>query len=169
MSQLSPGEPMQQIDQLHLTKQIVLEPEDDFFMIRKTRERIVHFAQFGRALFERNIVGFGKMRRAQTKEFLFGQASGRRSKHERFSPRKMFAGNGRFFCSLGSRIAVVDVKHRGVLTNRMAGIVTLVAPQTGASANACQDSAMRWPAARVDRRNLVTSRDSLFGHMIEYN
>src|SRR5580765_1769977 len=82
-------------------------------MIRKSRQGLMLGAQLSRASFDRRTVRLGQMDCAHLNKFLLRQRAWGWSTQECFAPCKMFAGDGRFFCSLGSRIAVVNVKHRG--------------------------------------------------------
>src|SRR6185503_8855261 len=62
---LALGKPIEQIDKMHLTKQVVLKPAHYLFMISKLRQRLFLPPQFPDALVGINAVRFGQMLRTQ--------------------------------------------------------------------------------------------------------
>src|SRR5205814_4488280 len=55
------GEPVEQIDQMHLTKQIVFEPKNNFVVVCEASQPLVHGQEFGAALFNRDVVRGGQV------------------------------------------------------------------------------------------------------------
>ena len=92
-AKLSMREPIEQIDQVHLTKEVVLKPKHDFFVIRTPRQRFLLFAQFSFTLFKADAVSLSQMSGAHVAKFIFREFAGRRTANQGFAPREVFAGN----------------------------------------------------------------------------
>ena len=96
---------------MNLTKEIVLKPEDDFFVIRESRERIILFPQLLRAFFEVSAVSGRQMLRAHAAKFVRRQIARRRTANQSFPPDEMITRNASFPRRSGRRVSVVDVQH----------------------------------------------------------